>query len=138
MVRGESVEAEGAYSPEVAALFADPLHAGRPESKGFRYGTGGAVKAGSLIELWVDVRSDRILQAKFEAFGCPSTIACGEWLCRWLIGRQPVVALELTGVELADALALDAAKRSVALIAEDALKAALADYPGRISEDYRR
>jgi NifU-like protein involved in Fe-S cluster formation len=79
-----------------------------------------------LVEFWLATQEGRIVQARFEAFGCPATIACGEWLCRWLIGREVEAAQRLTGLELADALALPAAKRTVALVAEDALKAALA------------
>jgi NifU-like protein involved in Fe-S cluster formation len=122
----------------VAALFADPRHAGRPEPGGFCHGAGGAVKAGARIELWLEIRAGRIEQARFEAFGCPATIASGEWLCRWLTGRESQAAAQLTGIQLADALAVDAAKRSVALIAEDALKAALAGCAQNESEDIRR
>jgi NifU-like protein involved in Fe-S cluster formation len=113
-------------SPGVAALFVEPRHAGKPQSGLFRHGIAGAVKSGSLVEFWLAAQEDRIVQARFEAFGCPATIACGEWLCRWLVGREVEAAQRLTGLELADALALPAAKRAVALVAEDALKAALA------------
>lgn len=138
MVREWSVQSERAYSPEVAALFANPEHAGRPEPGEFLHGAGGSVKAGALIELWLEVRAGRIRQARFEAFGCPATIASGEWLCRWLVGRELEAAARLTGFQLAEALAVEAAKRSVALIAEDALKAALAGCTQDESEDIRR
>jgi len=119
------VQSEPVLSSQVAALFADPKHAGRPESGSFRHGRGGAVKTGTLIELWLSVQNNQITAAHFEVFGCPSAIACAEWLCRWLIGRDTGAAAQLTGLDLAAALALAAEKRSVALLTEDALKAAL-------------
>lgn len=126
------------HSAEAMALFTGPKHTGRPVSGRFRHGVGGSVKQGALIELWLQVQSDQIVQARFEAFGCPSTIACGEWLCRWLMGRECKAAMQLSGVELAEALNLDAVKRSVALVAEDALKAALMEHASEVSNDNRR
>lgn len=111
--------------PAIAKLFASPAHAGRPADGGFVRGRGGTVRSGSLIELWLKAHDGRIVDARFEAFGCPATIACGEWLCAWLIGRGLADAEQLSGLEIARALALPAAKRSVALKAEDALKTAL-------------
>lgn len=132
------MQSELASPLEATALFANPRHAGRPKSGCYQHGVGGAVTSGALIELWVDIQADEVVQAHFEAFGCPSTIACGEWLCRWLIGRKSEAAARLTGVEMAETLALDAEKRSVALFAEDALKAALADCARNVSKEVRR
>lgn len=112
--------------PAVAKLFDSPAHAGRPADAGFAHGRGGSVRSGGLIDIWLKAHDGQIVDARFEAFGCPATIACGEWLCAWLIGRSLPDAERLRGLEIAQTLALPAAKRSVALKAEDALKAALA------------
>lgn len=121
--------------PWVRALFAQPRHAGRPRTGRFQHGTGGAIKSGNLLEIWLAIRDQQIAEARFEAFGCPSTIACGEWLCAWLPGRTVSAAERLTGLELAEALELEPVKRSVALVAEDALKAALVAPAQDIDDD---
>lgn len=119
------MQPEAPLSAQVLSLFSAPRHAGKPESGKYHHGKGGAVARGSLIELWLAQTAGRISSARFEAFGCPATIACAEWLCRWLIERDVAVAQELSGLTLAEALELPAAKRTVALVAEDALKMAL-------------
>jgi NifU-like protein involved in Fe-S cluster formation len=129
MVEDRSVQPEVALSRTAAGLFAAPRHAGRPRCGMFRHGRGGGVKSGSLIEFWLGIQDERVIRAYFEAFGCPSAIACGEWLCEWLVGREVEAARRLTGLELAEALDLAPAKRAVALTAEDALQAALAAPP---------
>ena len=111
---------------QVLELFAAPRHAGRPGAGRYRYGVGGAVSRGSLIGLWLACAGGCIREARFEAFGCPATIACAEWLCRRLQGAEIPAAERLQGLAVAEALKLPAAKRAVALVAEDALKAALA------------
>lgn len=121
--------------PRVRALFAQPRHAGRPYAGRFQHGAGGTIKSGNLLEIWLAIRDQEIAEARFEAFGCPSTVACGEWLCTWLPGRTVGAAERLTGLELAEALELEPVKRSVALVAEDALKAALAAPAQDIDDD---
>lgn len=124
------MQPEQPLSPQVAELFAMPRHGGRPGSKqGYRHGAGGSVTGGSLIELWLAQQGGRFVDARFEAFGCPATVACAEWLCRWLSGRDLAAAASLNGMALAEALMLPAAKRTVALVAEDALQRALAAAP---------
>lgn len=118
--------AQETYSPLVWAHFQRPCGGGRPEQRGFRAGRAGAIKQGALVELWLRVQDERVEDARFEAFGCPSTIAAASWLCQWLPGRTLEQALALDGLTIARALEMDAAKRGVALVVEDALKAALA------------
>lgn len=115
-------------SEAVWRRFRRPRHAGCL-NQAWRHGRGGAVKTGALIELWLRVEDERILEACFQAFGCPATIAAGDWLCEWLTGRRVDQARELSGLSIAEALELPAVKRAVALVAEDALKAALAREP---------
>lgn len=111
-------------SPAVWAHFRRPRHPGRPAGD-CRHGRGGALRTGSLIDLWLRVDDGTVREAGFEAFGCPSTIAAASWVCDWLPGRSLAAARGLDGLAIAEALQLAAAKRGVALVAEDALKAAL-------------
>lgn len=110
----------------VEALFAAPRHAGTPAHGRFRYARAGSVASGRLLEFWLAVEDERVVGARFAAFGCPAAIACGEWVCRWLEGRRLAEAQALTGLALAQELGLPAEKRAVALTVEDALRAALA------------
>jgi nitrogen fixation NifU-like protein len=120
------VIAQDAYSPQVWAHFQQPHGSGRPARSDFLSGRSGALKRGALVELWLRVEGERIEEARFEAFGCPATVAAASWLCQWLPGRTLAQALALDGLTIAQALEIDAARRGVALVVEDALKAALA------------
>ncbi len=120
MVYGDS-----AYSAQVVDHYRHPRGSGRlgpPAASG----SAGSAAGGCLIGLTLRLRHGRVQEAAFEAFGCPATIACGSWLADWLPGRTLAQAAALTGLDIAAALALDAGKTGVALVAEDALKAALA------------
>lgn len=112
------------YSEAVRRRFQAPRHVG-PLS-GAAVAEAGRLADGCLIRLWLKGQDGRIDQAAFRAFGCPAAIACGDWLAEWLAGRTRAEAGALTGLEIAHALALAADKTGVALVAEDALKAALA------------
>lgn len=122
-----------AAAPELAALAAD--HYLRPRGAGHlpgaAIGRAGGVAGGALLELSLQVADGRVQAAGFEAFGCPATIACGSWLAEWLPGRALAEAARLEGLSIAAALELPAAKTGVALVAEDALKAALAAVEAR-------
>ncbi|RFA30543.1 hypothetical protein CAI21_05720 [Alkalilimnicola ehrlichii] len=88
-------------------------------------GRAGRLATGAVLELRLQIQGSTIEAASFEAFGCPATVACGSWLAAWLPGRELAEAAALTGLEVARQLALPPLKTGVALVAEDALKAAL-------------
>lgn len=105
--------------------FRAPGHGGRPQDPaGWRHGRGGALKTGALIDLWLRVEDGQIARARFAAFGCPSTIASAQWLCERIEGAA-LAGPSIDGLAIATALSLPAAKRGVALVAEDALRDAL-------------
>lgn len=115
----------------ILSRFAGPCGAGRPpDPAGWRHGRGGSARQGALVEVWLRVEDDRVPEARFEAFGCPSTIAAAAWFCEWAPGRPQAELAALTGLDLARALGLAAAKRGVALVVEDAVKAALRNDSG--------
>ena len=114
------------WSPAVLAHFERPRGAGRPDGAvAFRHGRGGWVKKGAVVELWLRCEQERVVEARYEAYGCPATIASASWLCEYLSNRPVEQARALAGLDIAGALALPPEKIGVALIAEDALKQAL-------------
>ncbi len=120
------VEVVTELPPAVEARFRKPSRGGRPRPEaGYAHGSAGNVRAGTLVLLWLRLRERRIDDARFEVFGGPSAIACAEALCERLTGATVEQALAITGLELAEGLQLSAAERGVALVVEDALKAAL-------------
>lgn len=121
------------YSESVWAHFLRPRHAGAwapgPDTG---CGEAGTPASGAVLKIQVWVRAERIVDARFQAYGCVSTIAAGSWLAAWLHGRRLSEARALEASEIDAALALAPEKRFCALLAEDALRAALGDYQGRI------
>lgn len=113
------------YSPQVWQRFRAPARAGRLQGAGTFQGVARTPASNAVLCLSVTVAQDRIRQARFMALGCPSTIAAGEWLCEWLEGREVSEALRFSSTRLEQALALAPVRRYCALMAEDALAAAL-------------
>lgn len=63
------------------------------------------------------------MQARFKAYGCPSTIATADWLCEWLQGRRSEEVLALAAPVVAEALGLQPTRRYCAVLAEDVVRA---------------
>jgi NifU-like protein involved in Fe-S cluster formation len=112
----------------------DPVqeHFRRPQAVGLlapghgvttaRAGTPGSK---AVLQLSLRVEHGVVAEARFLAFGCPSVIATGSWLCGWLRGRTTGQALGLRAADVADALRLAPVKRFCGVLAEDVLRAAL-------------
>jgi nitrogen fixation NifU-like protein len=94
----------------------------------------------SVLQLSLRVSEGCIREARFKAYGCPSTIAAGSWLCEWLVNRPVLEAGALSAASIAKTLALAPVKRHCAVLAEDALRAALSLLPvgHQVSQDDRR
>lgn len=85
--------------------------------------------ATGTLQLQIQVGADeKISQARFKAHGCPATIACGSWLTLWLTGKFLGEAEKLTSGQIVDALELTSEKIHCAMMAEDAVKAVVAQY----------
>jgi len=112
------------YSPQVWAHFYHSAQVGAPVDAGWRIGEAGARSAGRYIRLAMRLGKQGI-EARFCALGCPVTIACGAWLSQQLCGLDPHQASTLDAEQLAQALQLTAVQRASAVLAEDALRAAL-------------
>lgn len=112
-----------AYGRQIEARFRQPRFAGAPEKRANLL-TGEARTPGSdaVLRFYLDVDAGIVASAQFQAFGCPATIAAGDWACEWLNGRSLDQAGAFSAAGMETALELPPDKRHVALLVEDALK----------------
>jgi len=117
------------YSDELLQHYRQPIGVGYFDENDANVGTGwaGTAENGDVIRIQIKVNDGVISQVCFKAQGSCATIAAGSWLVDWLSQRSVVVAREFDCQELIDALALPRTSRHSALLAHDALNAAIAD-----------
>lgn len=113
------------YSPQIWERFRRPRYAGILDGAGTVCGESRTPASKAVLRLEMKVAEGRIREARFLALGCPSTIATADWLCEWLEHRTLEDAMTLNVTTLAEALALTPVRRHCAVLAEDALRAAL-------------
>lgn len=119
------------YSPAIEQRFRQPQYAGPAQPQDL---TGRAQTPGSsaVLALYLQVEQGMIVSARFQALGCPSCIAAGDWVCEWLVGRELDDLADRAGSkalktqQIESALELTPSKRHVALLVEDALADAIA------------
>ncbi len=116
------------YSPIVLDHFRHPRRAGRPlpGQAGTACGTAETPAANAELRLYLKLKGAVVADAWFMAHGCPCTIATGSWLAEWAVGKSVQQLQELNPTEIAQQLELSAVKRYCAVMAQDALRAALA------------
>jgi nitrogen fixation NifU-like protein len=117
------------YSEAVLAHFRRPRNArGFPTGvAGVVSGTAGSRARGREIRLELRFGTDgRVAECRYRVYGCPATIALCSLLSERLENLTPAEASSLSGIALAEELALPATKRDAALLLEDALRAVLA------------
>ena len=126
-----------AYSQEVVDRFESVLknpqkHAvGRfdPNDPNVATGMTGAPACGDVMKLQIKVSDSGIIEdAKFKTFGCGSAIASSSLITEWVKGKKIDQASEIKNTEIANHLALPPVKIHCSVLAEDAIKAAIADY----------
>ena len=120
-----------AYSDKVLDHFSNPRNVGTLDKSSSRVGTGivGAPECGDVMKLQIEVDEDgRIVDAKFKTFGCGSAIAASSLATEWLKGRSLNEATELKNTDIATELSLPPVKIHCSVLAEDAVKAAIADW----------
>ena len=123
-----------AYSNKVVDHFENPKNVGSMDSKSNEVGTGlvGAPECGDVMKLQIKVNDDGTIEdAKFKTFGCGSAIAASSLATEWVRGRTVDEAMELSNTEIVEELSLPPVKIHCSVLAEDAIKAALADYKGK-------
>ena len=119
-----------AYSGAVLDHYENPRNVGKLDKTDPSVGTGlvGAPSCGDVLQLQIKVKDEVITDAKFKTYGCGSAIASSSLVTEWLKGRSLDEAAQIKNVEIAESLALPPVKIHCSILAEDAIKAALADY----------
>lgn len=119
-----------AYSDKVLDHYENPRNVGRMEEGDENVGTGmvGAPACGDVMRLQIKVTDGIIQDAKFKTYGCGSAIASSSLLTEWVKGKNLEDAGQIRNTDIAEELALPPVKIHCSVLAEDAIKAAIADY----------
>ena len=124
-----------AYSDKVVEHYENPRNVGSFEKGDDTVGTGmvGAPACGDVMKLQIKVNpaTGLIEDAKFKTYGCGSAIASSSLVTEWVRGRTLDEALAIKNSAIAEELALPPVKIHCSILAEDAIKAAVADYRSR-------
>ena len=119
-----------AYSEKVIDHYENPRNVGSLDKNSEDVGTGlvGAPACGDVMKLQIKVEGGIITDAKFKTFGCGSAIASSSLVTEWVKGMSVEKAMELKNSMIAEELNLPPVKIHCSVLAEDAIKAAIADY----------
>ena len=120
-----------AYSDKVIDHYENPRNVGALDKADPNVGTGmvGAPACGDVMKLQIRVNDQGIIEdAKFKTYGCGSAIASSSLVTEWVKGKTLDQAMDLKNTSIADELALPPVKIHCSILAEDAIKAAIADY----------
>ena len=120
-----------AYSEKVVEHYENPRNVGAFGKDDEDVGTGmvGAPACGDVMRLQIKVSAEGVIEdAKFKTYGCGSAIASSSLVTEWVKGKTLSQALEIKNTEIAEELALPPVKIHCSILAEDAIKAAVADY----------
>ena len=122
-----------AYSEKVLDHYENPRNVGTFDKDDPTIGTGmvGAPACGDVMRLQIKVEDNVITDAKFKTYGCGSAIASSSLLTEWVKGMTLEGASEIKNTDLATELALPPVKIHCSVLAEDAIKAAIADYKSK-------
>jgi len=120
-----------AYGDKVLDHYENPRNVGTMDKNDPNVGTGlvGAPACGDVMRLQVHIGDDgKIIDAKFKTFGCGSAIASSSLVTEWVKGKSVDEALTIKNTHIAKELALPPVKIHCSVLAEDAIKAAIADW----------
>ena len=120
-----------AYSKKVIDHFENPRNMGSMDKEDPQVGTAlvGAPACGDVMKLQIQVDDEnRIVDAKFKTFGCGSAIAASSLATEWIKGKSVVEASSISNTQIVEELSLPPVKIHCSVLAEDAIKAAIADY----------
>ena len=122
-----------AYSNKVIDHYENPRNVGSLDKQAKTVGTGlvGAPECGDVMKLQIQVEGDRIVDAKYKTFGCGSAIASSSLATEWVKGKTLDEAMSITNSEIVEELSLPPVKIHCSVLAEDAIKAAIADYKNK-------
>ena len=120
-----------AYSDKVLDHYENPRNVGSFGKDDDTVGTGmvGAPACGDVMKLQIRVGADGIIEdAKFKTYGCGSAIASSSLVTEWVKGKTLDQALTIKNVDIVNELNLPPVKIHCSVLAEDAIKSAIADY----------
>ena len=120
-----------AYSEKVIDHYENPRNVGSLDKDDLSVGTGmvGAPACGDVMKLQIRVNAQGVIEdARFKTYGCGSAIASSSLVTEWVKGRTLDEAVSIRNSQIAEELALPPVKIHCSILAEDAIKAAVADY----------
>ena len=120
-----------AYSDKVIEHYENPRNVGSFDKDDPSVGTGlvGAPACGDVMKLQLKINDDGVIEdAKFKTFGCGSAIASSSLATEWVKGMTIDQAMEIKNTQIVEELNLPPVKIHCSVLAEDAIKAAIADY----------
>lgn len=123
-----------AYSDKVLDHYENPRNVGTLDKSDDKVGTGlvGAPACGDVMRLQIRVNAQGLIEdAKFKTYGCGSAIASSSLVTEWVKGRTIEQALEIKNIDIVEHLSLPPVKIHCSVLAEDAIKAAIADYKNK-------
>ncbi|MFN3792749.1 Fe-S cluster assembly scaffold IscU [Massilia sp.] len=126
-----------AYSDKVLDHYENPRNVGAFDKGDDAIGTGmvGAPACGDVMKLQIKVNDQGMIEdAKFKTYGCGSAIASSSLVTEWVKGKSLDEALSIKNTQIAEELALPPVKIHCSILAEDAIKAAVADYKAKHAE----
>ncbi|MEY2746556.1 MAG: iron-binding protein believed to be involved in Fe-S protein formation or repair [Planctomycetota bacterium] len=126
-----------AYSDKVIDHYNNPRNVGSLDKKKHSVGTGvvGAPECGDVMKLQIEVEGDRIVDAKFKTFGCGSAIASSSLATEWIKGKTIDEAMAIKNTQIVKELSLPPVKIHCSVLAEDAIKSAIADWKAKQKEE---
>ncbi|HCM0712055.1 TPA: Fe-S cluster assembly scaffold IscU [Vibrio parahaemolyticus] len=126
-----------AYSEKVIDHYENPRNVGSFDKEDPSIGSGmvGAPACGDVMKLQIKVTPEGIIEdAKFKTYGCGSAIASSSLVTEWVKGKSIDEAAAIKNSEIAEELELPPVKVHCSILAEDAIKAAVADYKKKHQE----
>jgi nitrogen fixation NifU-like protein len=127
-----------AYNKNVVDHYENPRNVGTLDKDDAGVGTGlvGAPACGDVMKLQIKVSADGLIEdAKFNTFGCGSAIASSSLVTEWVKGKTLDEAETIKNTQIAQHLSLPPVKIHCSVLAEDAIKAAVADYRSKRGRD---
>ena len=123
-----------AYSEKVLEHYEKPHNVGSLDSRSQSVGTAlvGAPECGDVMKLQIQVDdNNKIIDAKFKTFGCGSAIAASSLATEWVKDKTIEEASTINNTEIVEELSLPPVKIHCSVLAEDAIKGAIADYKSK-------
>ncbi|WP_445497173.1 Fe-S cluster assembly scaffold IscU [Photorhabdus sp. SF281] len=123
-----------AYSEKVIDHYENPRNVGSFDNEDPTVGSGmvGAPACGDVMKLQIKVNNEGIIEdARFKTYGCGSAIASSSLVTEWMKGKSLEQAESIKNTEIAGELELPPVKIHCSILAEDAIKAAIADYKSK-------